>query len=72
MPNPRTGDQPGRYPPANSTTESRLRRSDLPLHCPTPETALWASHPRVFIPIHESPDGRMRCPYCGTLYVLED
>lgn len=42
---------------------------DLPLHCPTKEVALWASHPRVFLDI--SKDGEVACPYCGTKYKLK-
>lgn len=43
---------------------------DLPLHCPGPKTALWNSHPRVFLPIESK--GEVRCPYCGTRYRLSD
>lgn len=39
---------------------------DLPLHCPTPEMALWNTHPRVSIPVEKL--GEARCPYCSTLY----
>jgi len=46
-----------------------VTRDDLPLHCPTPDSPLWASHPRVFIPIEES--GEASCPYCGTQFKLE-
>jgi uncharacterized Zn-finger protein len=42
---------------------------DLPLHCPTPEMALWSSHPRVYLPLGEK--GEALCPYCGTLYKLK-
>lgn len=42
----------------------------LPLHCPPPGDSLWDSHPRVFLPIEEAPGEQLRCPYCGTLYVL--
>lgn len=42
---------------------------DLPLHCPTPETALWCSHPRVFLDVSAS--GEALCPYCGTKYRLK-
>lgn len=41
---------------------------DLPLSCPMPGMSLWNSHPRVYLPIHEST--REQCPYCGMLYVL--
>lgn len=42
---------------------------DLPLHCPTKEVALWASHPRVFLDIAATGDAK--CPYCGTSYTLK-
>ncbi len=51
----------------NEPTE--VARSDLPLHCPMPESSLWNSHPRVFLPIEET--GKAKCPYCGTEYVLD-
>lgn len=40
--------------------------TDLPLHCPTPDMALWNSHPRVSIPVEKL--GVARCPYCSALY----
>ena len=49
-----------------------VTESDLPLHCPMPGMSLWDSHPKVFIPLADSPDGRARCPYCGAEYVLVD
>ena len=42
---------------------------DLPLHCPTKQVALWASHPRVFLDITVT--GEATCPYCGTRYKLK-
>ncbi|AGA32206.1 Zinc finger, CHCC-type [Thioalkalivibrio nitratireducens DSM 14787] len=72
MPNPHTAEQQDRFAPANAESTVSVRRDQLPLHCPTPQSALWASHPRVFLPIDETADGRIRCPYCGTVYVLED
>jgi uncharacterized Zn-finger protein len=42
---------------------------DLPLHCPTKEVALWASHPRVYMDMTET--GTATCPYCGTVYKLK-
>ena len=47
-----------------------VTENDLPLHCPTPSMSLWNSHPRVFLSIEDSPDGKIRCPYCGTEYAL--
>ncbi len=57
--------------PANAQTEYTVHRSDLPLSCPTPEMALWNSHPRVYLPI-EAEGGRSTCPYCGALFILAD
>ena len=56
--------------PANTERLVRIQRNDLPLSCPTPEMALWNSHPRVFLPIEQT--GRARCPYCGTDYILAE
>ncbi len=50
--------------------EIEITAKDLPLHCPTGETALWCSHPRVFLDI--SPDRPALCPYCGTKYRLKE
>ena len=43
--------------------------SDLPLHCPTPQTPVWSMHPRVFLDVAKA--GGMLCPYCGTRYVYK-
>lgn len=56
--------------PANAEKLYRVKRSDLPLSCPTPDMALWNSHPRVYLPIEKT--GRAKCPYCGAEYLLED
>ena len=56
--------------PANAERVYHVRRSDLPLSCPTPDMALWNSHPRVYLPIEKT--GQAKCPYCGAEYVLED
>lgn len=56
--------------PANTERLYRVRRSDLPLSCPTPEMALWNSHPRVYLAIEKT--GQASCPYCGAEYRLED
>lgn len=45
-----------------------VQANQLPLHCPTPEQALWNQHPRVFIRLTEGHTAR--CPYCGTQYQL--
>lgn len=46
-----------------------VKKQNLPLSCPTKETASWSLHPRVYLPIEES--GEVSCPYCGAKYVLE-
>ncbi|MBU3736485.1 MAG: zinc-finger domain-containing protein [Methylobacterium sp.] len=53
----------------NRKQEIEVTAKDLPLHCPTPETALWCSHPRVFLDVSAS--GEAMCPYCGTRYRLK-
>ncbi len=54
----------------NDQTVVEVGAQDLPLHCPMPGSTLWNSHPRVFLPITDAPDGSVECPYCGTRYVL--
>ncbi len=36
--------------------------------CPNPKMALWSNHPRVFIDVATTGEGK--CPYCGTEYKL--
>ncbi len=55
---------------ANTERQYKVNRADLPLSCPTPEMALWNSHPRVYLAIEKT--GRASCPYCGAAYILED
>ena len=38
------------------------------VYCPNPKMPLWSSHPRVFIDVAASGEGK--CPYCGTVYRL--
>jgi len=54
---------------ANTHTEFEVTEAELPLHCPLDGTALWNSHPRVYLPIESS--GEEICPYCGTKYRLK-
>ncbi|MFU8877197.1 MAG: zinc-finger domain-containing protein [Wenzhouxiangellaceae bacterium] len=56
--------------PANTERKYTIRRSELPLSCPTPEMELWNSHPRVYLPIEAT--GHALCPYCGARFELED
>lgn len=58
------------YETPNSRNVIEVGREQLPLHCPTPQMSLWNSHPRVYIPLDETP--RYRCPYCGTEFVLRE
>lgn len=58
--------------PVDANTERlyRVRRSDLPLSCPTPAMKLWNSHPRVYLPVEAT--GSAKCPYCGAVFTLVD
>jgi len=60
------------YKKLNITNEVSVSRADLPLHCPINTSALWCTHPKVFLAIESSKNGTARCPYCGTLYRLKD
>ena len=37
--------------------------------CPNPKMTLWSTHPKVYIDLSHSGEGR--CPYCGTVYRLK-
>jgi uncharacterized Zn-finger protein len=37
--------------------------------CPNPRMSLWSNHPRVFLDVASTGEGR--CPYCGTVYRLK-
>lgn len=60
-------DTTGTLPP-NQRLCYEISCAELPLHCPPAGSSLWNSHPRVFLPIDET--GHVKCPYCGTEYVL--
>ena len=47
-----------------------VTKDELPMHCPAPNAELWDSHPRVFIPLEDTPEAS--CSYCGTVYKLVD
>ncbi len=52
----------------NNQKVCEITEAELPLHCPQASMSLWNSHPRVFLPI--ATHGKVRCPYCGTEYLL--
>ena len=77
MSNPQSAVHANQNPSPPAAASVEIADADLPLHCPMPGSPLWSSHPRVFLPIDEAAlaaDGsrRMRCPYCGTEYVLRE
>jgi len=37
--------------------------------CPNPKMTLWSEHPKVYIDVGTTGEGR--CPYCGTVYRLK-
>ncbi len=69
MPNPQTALKKGLRTP-NDQNRYEVTRDELPIHCPLPNTSLWNSHPRVYIPLEET--GHGKCIYCGAEYVLVD
>ncbi len=54
---------------SSKTSHIKLSKQDLPAHCPLPDSPLWNSHPKVYLPIVEN-GGKTKCPYCGTEYTL--
>ncbi len=58
------------YQRMNEEREKVIKSSDLPLHCPMDDAAIWCAHPKVYLAIEDSTDKTARCPYCGTLYRL--
>lgn len=55
---------------ANAQTRVSVTRAELPMSCPLPSMELWNSHPRVYLPLEA--ERECQCPYCGTVFVLED
>ena len=60
------------YEKLNTKKEVLVKRSSLPLSCPIDDSAIWCSHPRVSLAIELAGDEGVRCPYCGTVYRLQD
>jgi uncharacterized Zn-finger protein len=58
---------------SNVPAAIELSATDLVGHgstfCPNPRMALWSNHPKVFIDVGSTGEGR--CPYCGTVYRLK-
>ncbi|KAB7627322.1 zinc-finger domain-containing protein [Alkalilimnicola sp. S0819] len=69
MPNPHTYERDDLIQP-NAANRYEVAAADLPLTCPMPGMYLWNSHPKVYIPLHKTGEGR--CMYCGAEYVLKD
>jgi uncharacterized Zn-finger protein len=56
--------------PASTEKLYLVRKSELPLSCPTDDMILWNAHPKVYLPIEET--GQEVCPYCGSRFILEN
>lgn len=69
MVNPNTAAHQNDYSTPNAKSSVEVKASDLPIHCPTEDSSLWNSHPRVYIPVEEN-GGEAKCPYCGTTFKL--
>lgn len=54
----------------NAEVRRTVTSRDLPVACPPTDSYLWCSHPRIYLPVHET--GEEACPYCGTVFTLED
>jgi uncharacterized Zn-finger protein len=56
-------------PVAVVTVDAKDLQGPGVVHCPNPKMPLWSTHPKVFIDVASSGEGK--CPYCGTVYRLE-
>lgn len=54
--------------PQTQRAPIQVTLKDLPLSCPLPDQSNWSLHPKVFIPMDGSGNGK--CPYCGAEYHL--
>jgi len=58
---------------SNNATPIELSAKELQgpgvIACPNPRMALWSNHPKVYIDVAATGEGR--CPYCGTVYRLK-
>lgn len=68
MARPRHGTAGEQLQAANAEKMYKVTAKDLPLHCPQPDSYLWNSHPKVFLPIEDT--GEAKCPYCSASYTL--
>ena len=55
--------------PAVEVTAKDLQGHGV-VFCPNPKMTLWSGHPRVFIDVASTGEGK--CPYCGTVYKLKE
>jgi len=56
--------------PSKQQAVVEVTSDELPMHCPAPGSALWDSHPRVYIALEDTPEAA--CSYCGTVFKLVD
>lgn len=68
MPDPHTHDRTDLIEP-NAENRYEVSVDDLPQSCPTPAMYLWNSHPKVYIPLHKTGEGK--CPYCGAVFYIK-
>ena len=55
----------------NSSNTIIINKSELPLSCPR-ENYLKLSHPKIFLPIEKEINKTIKCPYCSTIYELDE
>lgn len=55
----------------SAAAEYSVKRSELPISCPTKDMPLWSMHPRVFLPLDEDHREHI-CPYCDAKFTLID
>ena len=64
---PVMNSNPGSRPAAVVVVAADLEGPGV-VFCPNSKMALWSTHPRVFIDVGTTGEGK--CAYCGTVYRL--
>ena len=56
-------------PPSTVEVTAQELQGHGAVFCPNPRMPMWSGHPRVFIDVASTGEGK--CPYCGTVYRLK-
>ena len=57
------------YKRLNDEREQVIKSSDLPLHCPVDDAAIWCAHPKVYLYVYEE-DRYVMAGRCESLCLI--